>query len=65
VVEGVQEFYQHVTTWQDGTFIVYDPLPFFVLYHVYWPVQFARCLVSGKRWTRINVSTTKVFEAGE
>ncbi|KAF2649491.1 hypothetical protein K491DRAFT_610687 [Lophiostoma macrostomum CBS 122681] len=65
VVEGFNDFVQHATTWNDGTYVAWDPVPFFVLYHVYWLVQFARCLVTGKRWSRINVSTTKVFEAGE
>lgn len=57
------EFVQHVLYWRDGTFAWWDPLPFWVLYHVYWPAVFLASVVWGKRWSRINVSTTKVFES--
>ncbi|KAL9528229.1 hypothetical protein SMMN14_08234 [Sphaerulina musiva] len=52
----------HLLTWKDGTYEIWDPLPWFALYHVYWPVKFAMCLVKGTRWSRVNVSTTKMFE---
>jgi catechol O-methyltransferase len=38
-----------------------DPLPWFALYHVQWPMVFALSLLNGRRWTRINASTGKVF----
>jgi catechol O-methyltransferase len=47
--------------WKDGTFEVWDPWPAFWLYHVYWPVQFVLAVVQGKKWSRLNVSTTKMF----
>lgn len=47
--------------WHDGTFELADPLPWFWLYHVFWPSQFLRCILSGTRWSRINVSTGKMF----
>lgn len=55
-------FLSHLLTWKDGTYEIWDPLPWFALYHVYWPVRFAMCLVTGTRWSRVNVSTTKMFE---
>lgn len=55
-------FLSHLLTWKDGTYEIWDPLPWFALYHVYWPVRFAMCLVKGTRWSRVNVSTTKMFE---
>lgn len=55
-------FLSHVLTWKDGTYEIWDPLPWFALYHVYWPVRFVMCLVKGTRWSRVNVSTTKMFE---
>lgn len=55
-------FLSHVLTWKDGTYEIWDPLPWFALYHIYWPVRFAMCLVKGTRWSRVNVSTTKMFE---
>lgn len=55
-------FFSHLLTWKDGTYEIWDPLPWFALYHVYWPLRFAMCLVKGTRWSRVNVSTTKMFE---
>lgn len=55
-------FLSHLLTWKDGTYEIWDPLPWFALYHVYWPLRFAMCLVKGTRWSRVNVSTTKMFE---
>lgn len=63
VIDGWTDFWEHLIFWRDGTFTVWDPVPFFVLYHVYWPVQFIWCLWKGKKWSRINVSTTKIFES--
>jgi catechol O-methyltransferase len=61
-------FATHVLTWRDGTYLVWDPLPYWWLYHVYWPVRLAMRLASivvsgGKqgKWSRTNVSTTKMF----
>lgn len=59
--ESVWEFVQHVQHWKDGTFEVWDPWPWWWLYHVYWPAQFLRYLVWG-RWDKINVSTGKAFK---
>ncbi|KAH6612614.1 hypothetical protein C7974DRAFT_405938 [Boeremia exigua] len=60
--EGVETFWKRLGGWRDGTLTVQDPWPFFVLYHVYWPARFVECLMKGKAWSRINVSTTKMFE---
>ncbi|KAF2876823.1 hypothetical protein BDV95DRAFT_625964 [Massariosphaeria phaeospora] len=63
VVLGARTFADHVIYWRDGTYSVWDPWPFLVLYHVYWPVQLLLSLLNGKKWSRVNVSTTKVFES--
>ncbi|KAK4611758.1 hypothetical protein CLAFUW4_12924 [Fulvia fulva] len=60
--KAVREVVMHLLLWRDGTFDVRDPLPWFYLYHVYWPMQFLSCIMTGKRWSRINVSTLKMFE---
>lgn len=40
-----------------------DPWPFFVLYHVAWPYLLLRQIfVRRKAWSRINVSTARIFE---
>lgn len=54
-------FVEHVLFWKDGTFEVWDPLPWLVLNHVYWPGQFLRCILHRQKWSRVNVSTTKMF----
>ncbi|THV79330.1 hypothetical protein D6C84_05149, partial [Aureobasidium pullulans] len=54
-------FLEHLFLWRDGTYEIWDPLPAWWLYHVYWPFQFAKSLVTDFRWSRINVSTTKMF----
>lgn len=62
VLNSLAVLVQHLLYWRDGTFTVEDPWPFFVLYHVYWPAKFVESLRTGKKWSRINVSTTKMFE---
>lgn len=60
--QNVSTFFEHILYWRDGTFERWDPVPWLLLYHVFWPLQFRNALVSGKGWSRINVSTTKIFE---
>lgn len=61
VFDSFAIFFEHLLWWRDGTYEVWDPLPAWWLYHVYWPSQFLFALVFGKKWSRINVSTTKMF----
>jgi hypothetical protein len=62
LAEKYTTFVIHLLSWKDGTFEAWDPLPWWWLYHVYWPRRFWHCLLTGKKWSRINVSTTKMFE---
>jgi hypothetical protein len=62
VSDGWKVLAQHLMYWKDGTFTLADPVPFFVLYHLYWTAKFVESLRTGKKWSRINVSTTKMFE---
>lgn len=62
VLNGLLTLGEHVLFWKDGTLPFADPVPFFVLYHLYWPSKFVESLRTGKAWSRINVSTTKMFE---
>ncbi|KAM3515789.1 hypothetical protein MY11210_000560 [Beauveria gryllotalpidicola] len=55
-------FAEHVLYWTDGTFVVWDPWPFWWLYHVQWPARLINCLMRGKRWEKANVSTGKMFQ---
>jgi hypothetical protein len=61
--ENALTFWNHVIHWQDGTFERWDAIPWWWLYHGYWPARFLQCFRQGKIWSRINVSTTKMFES--
>jgi len=61
VLAGLQQFTDYMLNWKDGTYEVWDPLPWWWLYHVYWPMQFLNAAVTGAKWSRVNVSTTKIF----
>ena len=62
VIASSQTFIEHVSDWKDGTFEMWDPVPWWWLYHVYWPVRFAGYLREGS-WHKLNVSTGKAFKA--
>ncbi|KEF51522.1 uncharacterized protein A1O9_12439 [Exophiala aquamarina CBS 119918] len=62
LISSYKSFLEHLFLWKDATYEMWDPLPWWWLYHVYWPMQFLSCIRAGKKWSRINVSTTKMFE---
>lgn len=62
LVSSYRDFVLHILFWRDGTFEIWDPLPWWWLYHVYWPMRFLSCIQTGSKWSRLNVSTTKMFE---
>ena len=61
LMAGFATFADHIYTWRDGTFAAWDPWPAVVLYHVYWPMTILSVWWRGGRWSRLNVSTTKMF----
>ena len=60
-MQGVQQLITRVLFWKDGTFEAWDPLPWWWLYHIYWPGIFLASVLGGEKWSRVNVSTAKVF----
>lgn len=60
-IDSLSEFADHVMSWQDGLFEIWDPWPSVALYHVYWPGAILESWWKGERWSRVNVSTTKMF----
>jgi hypothetical protein len=58
---GWMEFLEHVLYWRDGTWEIWDPWPAWWLYMVYWPAMFALSIWERRWWSRVNVSTTKIF----
>jgi hypothetical protein len=61
VLERGEEFLERGVRWRDPMFDVGDPWPAWWLYAVYWPCVFLFAVVEGRRWSRCNVSTGKVF----
>lgn len=62
VLSQLALFADHVLYWKDGTFVMWDPWPFWWLYHVQWPARLIYCLMRGTKWEKANVSTGKMFE---
>lgn len=60
-ISSCREFAEHFLFWKEGTFELWDPWPFVALYHVYWPMVIVETWWRGERWSRVNVSTTKMF----
>lgn len=63
LVDSVEELVQHLLYWKDGTLELWDPWPLVALYHHYWPRAILSSWWKGERWSRLNVSTTKMFMA--
>lgn len=61
IMVGWTSFLEHVLLWKDGTYEIWDPLPWWWLYQVYWPWMFVYSVWERNWWSRINVSTTKMF----
>lgn len=59
--DSLRSFWEHVSSWQDGTLELWDPWPFVALFHHYWPRAILEAWLKGDRWSRVNVSTTKMF----
>ena len=60
-LQNCRAFLEYLLFWKDGTYELWDPLPAWWLYHVYWPGQFLACILHGKNWSRFNVSTIEMF----
>lgn len=53
---------QRVLFWTDGMLAIWDPLPQWWLYHVYWPGILIACALTGRKYSRLNVSTGRILE---
>ena len=69
LISNTNTFTTHLLFWHEGTYALYDPLPFWWACCVYWPSVFAVRLIQllglvgqGKgKSSRVNISTGKVF----
>ncbi|BFZ57006.1 hypothetical protein PYCC9005_004056 [Savitreella phatthalungensis] len=56
------EFINRILTQREAEWDLHDPLPFLMCYHFQWPfLWLTQGLIKGRRWTRMNASTGKVF----
>jgi hypothetical protein len=62
-IQQVLDCILHISVWRDPTFLWWDPLPSFVLNHLYWPCKLVLASWHGTKWKQLNVSTTKMFKA--
>ena len=53
---------QRILFWTDGMSAIWDPLPQWWLYHVYWPGVLIACALTGRKYSRLNVSTGRILE---
>lgn len=60
-ISSIMTFFHHLFFWKDGSWEAWDPLPWWWLYHVYWLGKFWVAVRERKWWSRVNVSTTKMF----
>ena len=59
---NVATLLERIFFWTDGMFAIWDPLPFWWHYQVWWPGVLAACAWTGRKWSRINVSTGRFHE---
>ncbi|POS86260.1 hypothetical protein EPUL_003612 [Erysiphe pulchra] len=60
-VQRILQLIEHLVTWKDETFLWWDPLPWFAMNHIYWPMELLLLFSQGIEWTMVNVSTGKIF----
>lgn len=56
------ELREHLLYWKDGTYEVWDPWPTWWLHIGYWPLFLSVRIVTGRWWSRCNVSTSRFYE---
>lgn len=61
LVSKWMEFLEHVLYWRDAVWEVWDPWPAWWLYVGYLPGVFALAIWKGRWWSRVNISTGKMF----
>lgn len=59
---GYLLFLHNVLFWKDVMFELWDPLPWWWLYHVYWPMQLLFNILHRQKWTSIDMSTGQIYE---
>jgi catechol O-methyltransferase len=59
---NVATLLQRVMFWTDAVYAGWDPLPFWWLYHVYWPGLLVASAWAGKKWSRLNMCIGRIIE---
>ncbi|KHJ34122.1 putative carbamoylphosphate synthase large subunit [Erysiphe necator] len=60
-IQRILQLLEHIVTWKDQTFLWWDPLPWFVMNHLFWPLELYRLYIENIKWRMINVTTGKIF----
>ncbi|RPA79280.1 hypothetical protein BJ508DRAFT_211283 [Ascobolus immersus RN42] len=60
LIRSLKELARHVLFWKDAGWEVWDPLPWWWGYHVFWVVRLCECLVGDVRWGKINIATCEI-----
>ena len=55
-------FGYNLTFWKDATFEVWDPLPWWWQYHIYWPMQLLYHILRRRTWSYIDLTTGRIHE---
>lgn len=55
-----KEFIEHILFWKEATFVLWDPLPTFWQYSVYWPSRIALAVLYGEEWNVLDETTNEL-----
>ncbi|KAI9805176.1 MAG: hypothetical protein M1825_001012 [Sarcosagium campestre] len=61
LARGLVQFLQHILFWRDGSYVYWDPLPWWWSYHVQWPGKFLASIWEGKGWSEIDVGNSTII----
>lgn len=61
VLSSLYELMAHLLTWKDAVWESWDPLVWWWMYFIFWPAVLLENLWRGGNWSRINVSTGRIF----
>ncbi|CAF9912231.1 MAG: hypothetical protein GOMPHAMPRED_007602 [Gomphillus americanus] len=55
-----KEFLTHVVFWKEAIFILWDPLPYFWHYSIFWPLRLGLALMYGEKWNVLDVTSNEL-----
>ena len=55
-----KEFLKHVVFWKEAIFILWDPLPYFWQYSIFWPLRLCLALGYGEKWNVLDITSNEL-----